>query len=36
VIRDMGAESDFTAAIQPIEKAAGVVVGGTPGSHAAK
>jgi 3-hydroxyisobutyrate dehydrogenase-like beta-hydroxyacid dehydrogenase len=27
VIRDMGAESDFTAAIQPIEKAAGVVVG---------
>jgi 3-hydroxyisobutyrate dehydrogenase-like beta-hydroxyacid dehydrogenase len=36
VIRDMGADSDFTAAIQPIEKAAGVVVGGTPGSHAAK
>src|SRR4051794_34163769 len=29
VIRDMGAESDFTAAIQPIEQAAGVVVGGT-------
>jgi 3-hydroxyisobutyrate dehydrogenase-like beta-hydroxyacid dehydrogenase len=28
VIREMGAESDFTAAIQPIEKAAGVVVGG--------
>jgi len=28
VIRDIGAESDFTAAIQPIEKAAGVVVGG--------
>jgi 3-hydroxyisobutyrate dehydrogenase-like beta-hydroxyacid dehydrogenase len=27
VIRDMGAESDFTTAIQPIEKAAGVVVG---------
>ena len=27
VIREMGAESDFTAAIQPIEKAAGVVVG---------
>jgi 3-hydroxyisobutyrate dehydrogenase-like beta-hydroxyacid dehydrogenase len=36
VIRDMGAESDFTEAIKPIEKAAGVVVGGTPGSHAAK
>jgi 3-hydroxyisobutyrate dehydrogenase-like beta-hydroxyacid dehydrogenase len=28
VIRDMGAESDFTAAIRPIEQAAGVVVGG--------
>jgi 3-hydroxyisobutyrate dehydrogenase-like beta-hydroxyacid dehydrogenase len=28
VIREMGAESDFTSAIQPIEKAAGVVVGG--------
>ena len=28
VIRDMGAESDFTTAIKPIEKAAGVVVGG--------
>ena len=37
VIRDMGAESDFTAAIKPIEKAAGVVVGGAKGgSHAAK
>jgi hypothetical protein len=24
----MGAESDFTSAIRPIEKAAGVVVGG--------
>lgn len=35
VIRDMGAESDFTSAIKPIEKAAGVVVGGTR-SHAAK
>jgi 3-hydroxyisobutyrate dehydrogenase-like beta-hydroxyacid dehydrogenase len=35
VIRDMGAESDFTSAIKPIEKAAGVVVGGT-GAHAAK
>src|ERR1700757_2134030 len=28
VIRDMGAESDFTTAIKPIEKAAGGVVGG--------
>lgn len=28
VIREMGAESDFTAAIQPIEQRAGVVVGG--------
>jgi len=37
VIRDMGAESDFTAAIKPIEKAAGVVVGGAKGgSHAEK
>ena len=27
VIREMGAESDFTSAILPIEKAAGVVVG---------
>jgi 3-hydroxyisobutyrate dehydrogenase-like beta-hydroxyacid dehydrogenase len=27
VIREMGAESDFTSAIQPIERAAGVVVG---------
>ena len=34
VIREMGAESDFTSAIKPIEKAAGVVVGGK-GSHAA-
>jgi 3-hydroxyisobutyrate dehydrogenase-like beta-hydroxyacid dehydrogenase len=34
VIRDMGAESDFTAAIQPIEKAAGVVVGGAKGGGA--
>ena len=31
VIRDMGAESDFTSAIKPIEKAAGVVVGGAKG-----
>jgi 3-hydroxyisobutyrate dehydrogenase-like beta-hydroxyacid dehydrogenase len=37
VICEMGAESDFTAAIKPIEKAAGVVVGGIgPGPHAAK
>src|SRR5712691_1871326 len=37
VIRDMGAESDFTEAIKSIEKAAGVIVGGTrDGSHAAK
>jgi len=35
VIRDMGAESDFTCAIQPIEKAAGVVVGGEKGGPAA-
>jgi 3-hydroxyisobutyrate dehydrogenase-like beta-hydroxyacid dehydrogenase len=31
VIREMGAESDFTSAIQPIERAAGVVVGGKAG-----
>src|SRR5438132_4630166 len=36
VIRDMGAESDFTTAIKPIEKAAGVVVGGATRGHAAK
>ena len=36
VIREMGAESDFTTAIKPIEQAAGVVVGGAKGSHAAK
>jgi 3-hydroxyisobutyrate dehydrogenase-like beta-hydroxyacid dehydrogenase len=36
VIRDEGAESDFTAAIKPIEKAAGVVVGGSKGAHAVK
>src|SRR5215813_3820255 len=35
VIRDEGAESDFTAAIKPIEKKAGVIVGGK-GAHAAK
>ena len=31
VIREMGAESDFTSAIQPIERKAGVVVGGKGG-----
>src|SRR5882757_180763 len=37
IIRDQGPESDFTAAIKPIEKAAGVIVGGGgKGSHAAK
>src|SRR3954469_5254572 len=35
VIREMCPASDFTPAIQPIEKAAGVVVGGTA-THAAK
>src|SRR5712672_3332428 len=35
VMREMGADSDFTAAIKPIEKAAGVVVGGK-GAQAAK
>jgi len=33
VIRDMGAESDFTSAIQPIERAAGVVVGEARGGQ---
>jgi 3-hydroxyisobutyrate dehydrogenase-like beta-hydroxyacid dehydrogenase len=36
VIRDLGPESDFTAAIKPIEQAAGVVVERAKGSHAAK
>jgi len=36
IIRDQGAESDFTEAIKPIEKKAGVIVGGSKGSHAAK
>jgi 3-hydroxyisobutyrate dehydrogenase-like beta-hydroxyacid dehydrogenase len=37
VIKDQGADSDFTAAIKPIEKAAGVIVGGAKGgSHTAK
>jgi len=36
VIKDQGAESDFTAAIKPIEKAAGVIVGAkSSGGHAA-
>lgn len=36
VIRDEGAESDFTTAIKPIEKAAGVVVGGSKGGVTGK
>ena len=36
VIRDTGPESDFTTAIQPIEKAAGVVVGGAKAGRATK
>jgi len=36
VIHDMGPESDFTSAIKPIEKAAGVVVGGAKGGVAGK
>jgi 3-hydroxyisobutyrate dehydrogenase-like beta-hydroxyacid dehydrogenase len=37
IIRDEGAESDFTVAIKPIEKKAGVVVGGdAKSSHTAK
>ncbi|MCP4615551.1 MAG: NAD(P)-dependent oxidoreductase [Bradyrhizobium sp.] len=36
IIRDQGAESDFTEAIKPIEKKAGVIVGGGKGAHAAK
>jgi 3-hydroxyisobutyrate dehydrogenase-like beta-hydroxyacid dehydrogenase len=36
VIRDQGAESDFTTAIKPIEKAAGVVVGGGKGGVTGK
>jgi 3-hydroxyisobutyrate dehydrogenase-like beta-hydroxyacid dehydrogenase len=36
VIREMGPESDFTSAIKPIEKAAGVVVGGAKGGVARK
>jgi 3-hydroxyisobutyrate dehydrogenase-like beta-hydroxyacid dehydrogenase len=36
VIRDQGAESDFTTAIKPIEKAAGVIVGGSKGGVTGK
>jgi hypothetical protein len=36
VISAEGAESDFTAANKPIEKKAGVVVGGTKGGLAGK
>jgi 3-hydroxyisobutyrate dehydrogenase-like beta-hydroxyacid dehydrogenase len=36
VIRDIGAESDFTAAIKPIEQKAGVVVGGAKSGLAGK
>src|SRR5205823_13553097 len=36
VIREMGAESDFTNAIKPIERAAGVEVRGKPAQPGAK
>src|SRR5664279_1593745 len=36
IIRQEGAESDFTAAIKPIEQAAGVVVGGAKGGATGK
>ena len=36
VIQDQGPESDFTEAIKPIERQAGVVIGGGKASHAAK
>jgi 3-hydroxyisobutyrate dehydrogenase-like beta-hydroxyacid dehydrogenase len=36
VIREMGADSDFTSAIKPIEKQAGVVVGKAKGAHVTK
>jgi 3-hydroxyisobutyrate dehydrogenase-like beta-hydroxyacid dehydrogenase len=36
IIREMGPESDFTSAIKPIEKAAGVVVGGKKGGTTGK
>jgi 3-hydroxyisobutyrate dehydrogenase-like beta-hydroxyacid dehydrogenase len=36
VIKEMGPDSDFTSAIVPIERAAGVVVGGTKGGVTGK
>lgn len=36
VLREMGAESDFTSAIKPIEKAAGVMVGSAKGGATGK
>jgi hypothetical protein len=36
VIRETGADSDFTSAIKPIEKRAGVVVGGNKGGLSGK
>jgi 3-hydroxyisobutyrate dehydrogenase-like beta-hydroxyacid dehydrogenase len=36
VLREMGPGSDFTSAIKPIEKAAGVVVGGAKGGATGK
>ena len=36
IIKDQGPDSDFTAAIKPIEKAAGVVVGGARGGATGK
>src|SRR5215813_8049205 len=36
VIKEMGPDSDFTSAIVPIERAAGVVVGGTKGGATGK
>ena len=36
IYREMGPESDFTSAIKPIEKAAGVVVGGAKGGVTGK
>lgn len=36
IIREQGAESDFTEAIKPIEKQAGVIVGGAKGGVSAK
>ncbi len=36
IIREQGADSDFTEAIKPIEKQAGVIVGGAKGGVVAK